>query len=143
MDSQIKTTNQQQTQENQSVASVQPVGSVHKEQGIAGVSEKSEFIRPSALETGPVLSPEEKEAGVGKINPPEDQYRVDRVGTGLTRVTPVSLQPDGTVVFPMTEKEALRTIKTTSLDDSRHWLAVLIEKIFQRLKAMGKNIVTN
>lgn len=50
--------------------------------------------------------------------------------------TPVHTKPLGTVKLPMSEEEALKTIKTTRNTDSRHWLAVLIEKICKAVKSL-------
>lgn len=107
-----------------------PVSAPQKEQQPA----VSEFLKPSEAE--PVIQPELSEAGVEKVKEVPDLTLEDKKA-GLEPAkesVPVSTTPSGLVQLPMTEEEAVRTIKTTSVSDSRHWLAVLVEKVFQLLK---------
>lgn len=112
---------------------VAPVSVPQKEQQPVS-PEISEFVKPSEAE--PVIHPELAEAGVEKVKEVPDLTLEDRKA-GLSAAkesVPVSTTPSGLVQLPMTEEEAKRTIKTTSVSDSRHWLAVLVEKVFQLLK---------
>lgn len=99
-------------------------------------SEISEIIRASEKE--PSVPKEMREAGVEEVS---DRFPLTREHTdfGIQHAgesTPVHTQPLGTVKLPMSEEEALKTIKTTSNTDSRHWLAVLIEKIYKAIKGL-------
>lgn len=112
---------------------VTPVSVPQKEQQPVS-SEVSEFVKPSEAE--PVIHPELSEVGVEKVKEVPDLTLEDKKA-GLepsSESVPVSTAPSGLVQLPMTEEEALRTIKTTKASDSRHWLAVLVEKVFQLLK---------
>lgn len=117
--------------QDQSVAT--PVSAPQKEQQPVS-SEVSEFVKPSEAE--PVIHPELAEAGVEKIKEVPDLTLEDKKA-GLSAAkesVPVSTVPSGLVQLPMTEEEARRTIKTTKPSDSRHWWAVLVEKVYQFLK---------
>lgn len=110
-----------------------PVSVPQKEQQPVS-SEVSEFVKPSEAE--PVIHPELSEVGVEKVKEVPDLTLEDKKA-GLEPAkesVPVSTAPSGLVQLLMTEEEAERTIKTTSVSDSRHWLAVLVEKVFQLLK---------
>lgn len=121
------------TNQTQDQPVVAPVSVPQKEQQPVS-PEISEFVKPSEAE--PVIHPELAEAGVEKVKEVPDLTLEDRKA-GLSAAkesVPVSTTPSGLVQLPMTEEEAKRTIKTTSVSDSRHWLAVLVEKVFQLLK---------
>lgn len=110
-----------------------PLSAPQKEQQPVA-SETSEFIKPSEAE--PIIHPELAEAGVEKVKEVPDLTLEDKKA-GLSAAkesVPVSTAPSGLVQLPMTEEEARQTIKKTSISDSRHWLAVLVEKVFQLLK---------
>lgn len=112
---------------------VTPVSAPQKEQQPVP-SEVSEFVKPS--EAGPVIHPELREVGVKEVTEVPDLTLEDKKA-GLSAAkesVPVSTAPSGLVQLPMTEEEARHTIKTTSISDSRHWLAVLVEKVSQFLK---------
>lgn len=81
-----------------------------------------------------VTTPREvKEAGVEEVSdrlPLTDEHRavgMEHAGES----TPVDTQPK----LSMSENEALKIIKTTKNSDSKHWLAVLVEKIYKILKS--------
>lgn len=126
-----QTQDQPQVQGQQPVAT--PVGTPQKEQQPVS-SEVSEFVKPS--ETEPVIHPELSEVGVEKVKEvPELTLEDKKAGLSAAKESvPVSTAPSGLVQLPMTEEEALRTIKTTNVSDSRHWLAVLVEKVSQLLR---------
>lgn len=112
---------------------VTPVSTPQKEQQPV-VSPVSEFVKPSEAE--PTIHPELAEVGVEKVKEVPDLTLEDKKA-GLSAAkesVPVSTAPSGLVQLPMTEEEARRTIKTTSVSDSRHWLAFLIEKVSKLLK---------
>lgn len=112
----------------------QPVGSVQKEQAPAVYQEHvqtekaEEYLKQSEVE--PSLHPEVADAGVEISNaqaaPLAKQANIEPAKESV----PVVTMPSGSVKLPMTEKEALKIIKTTSVKDSKHWLAVLVEKIY-------------
>ena len=114
-----------------------PIGLPQKEQ--APIVEKGavapEVITPSEPE--PKIDQEVKEAGVEKVS---DKLTLtdEHKALGIEHAkesTPVATKTLDTIKLPMSEEETLRTIKTTSKSDSKHWLAVLIEKIYKILKS--------
>ncbi|MBI1982525.1 MAG: hypothetical protein HYU49_01805 [Candidatus Levybacteria bacterium] len=112
---------------------VTPVSAPQKEQQ-PPASSVSEFVKPSEAE--PAIHPELAEVGVEKVSEvPELTLEDKKAGLAPAKESvPVLTQPSGLIQLPMTEEEARRTIKTTNVSDSRHWLAVLVEKMFQILK---------
>ena len=95
-----------------------------------------EPIQPS--ETEPSLDKEVSEAGVEKVSE-SPQLSEDQKQAGIAyakEATPVSTTPSGNIVLPMTEEEAIKIIKTTDASDSKHWLAILIERIFQQIRML-------
>lgn len=99
-------------------------------------SEVSEIIEASEKE--PVVPPEVREAGVEQV-PDKLTLTDEHKALGIEHAgesTPAHTQLLGTVKLPMSEEEALKTIKTTSNTDSKHWLAVLIEKIYKIIKGL-------
>lgn len=113
-----------------------PVGSVEKEQAPINPKVESQIIKAS--EEGPIIPKEVRDAGVEQVSdmpPLTDEDKI--VGIGYSgESNPVHTQPLGMVKLPMSEEEALKTIKTTSNTDSRHWLAVLIGKIYKAVKGL-------
>ena len=107
-----------------------PVGTPQKEQQPVP-SEVSEFVKPSQVE--PAIHPELAEVGVERVSEiPELTLEDKKAGLSAAKESvPVPTTPQGLVQLPMTEEEARRTIKTTNASDSRHWLAVLVEKVRQ------------
>ncbi|MFH1832893.1 MAG: hypothetical protein ABH816_01850 [Candidatus Levyibacteriota bacterium] len=95
---------------------------------------QEEWVKPSQAE--PEIQPEVEEAGVEKVSElPRITEEHKQVGIEHAKEsTPVQTKPSGTIQLPMTEKEADSQIKSTKNTDSPHWLAVLIKKIFKRLK---------
>lgn len=120
-----------QPQQPQSVPVGSSVVKEHEPETIA-----VEPIQPS--ETEPYLDKEEKEAGVEKVSE-SPQLSEDQKQAGIAyakETTPVSTTPSSNIVLPMTEEEAIKIIKTTNAADSKHWLAVLIERIFQQIRML-------
>lgn len=122
----------------QPVGQSSPVGLSQKEQAPISAkveSEVSEIIEESAKE--PSVPTEVREAGVEIVS--DDLTLTDEhKAIGMEHAgesTPVSTQPSGLTKI-MSEEEALKTIKTTSNADSKHWLAVLIEKIYKAIKSL-------
>ena len=95
-----------------------------------------EPIQPS--ETEPSLDKEIAETGVETVSEsPQLSYDQKKAGIEYAKENvPVSTTPSGSIVLPMTEEEAIKIIKTTDTSDSKHWLAVLIERIFQQIKML-------
>ncbi len=99
---------------------------------------QTEYIKPSGAETSPIIPPEVAEHGVEavldhekpKITPEHKQVGIEPAKEAV----PVVTQPQGTVQLPMSEEDALNTIKTTSASESKHWLAVLVEKAYKHLR---------
>ncbi|MDO8461146.1 MAG: hypothetical protein Q7S38_01745 [bacterium] len=93
-----------------------------------------EPIQPSEKE--PSLDKEVAETGVETVSEsPQLSYDQKKAGVDYARENvPVSTTPSANIVLPMTEEEAIKIIKTTNISDSKHWLAVLIERIFQQIK---------
>lgn len=133
---------------------VSPVSTPHKEAGslhLEGVMASpaqpdtfqvntEELIVPSEPE--PIIQEELAEHGVEATKDHEKPHVTAehrKVGIEPAKEsTPVLTQPTGTVQLPMTEEEALKTIKTTSTKDSKHWLARLIEKVYRQLRGGEK-----
>lgn len=127
-------------QQQQQQPTAQTVGSVAKEHGPVGVSE---FIKPSGPEIAPVIPPEVAEHGVEAVTTPERPQLTEHHKTiGMEHAkesVPAPIQPASTshIQLPMTEEEALQTIKTTGVNDSKHWLAILIEKVYKKLQKLA------
>jgi len=126
----------QQDQNVTNVATSSSVGSVQKEQAPISAkveSQISEIIEAS--EKSPTIPTEVKEAGVEEVSDKltlTDEHRA--IGMEHAKEsTPVLNQ--ASVAKIMSEEEALKTIKTTSKSESKHWFAVLIEKIYKILKS--------
>lgn len=144
-DTQVKANNQQtqqpaQGQRNAQGFLAQPIGTMQKEH-VVTLPQTNEFVKPSEAE--PVLTPEVEKAGVEKVaefpQVREEQYKVGI--RPAKESVPVSTEPLGEVKLPpIPEQEVLREIKATKNDDSRHWLMVLFEKIYQQIRAMHKKI---
>lgn len=97
-------------------------------------------IQPS--ETEPSLDREVAETGVETVSEsPQLSYDQKKAGVEYAKENvPVSTTPSGNIVLPMTEEEAIKIIKTTNTSDSKHWLAVLIERIFQKIRILHKSM---
>lgn len=124
-----------------------PVSTPHKEAGpfhLAGVhsdtsevsSQIEELIVPSEPE--PIIQDELAEHGVeAVVDHEKPKITTEHIKVGLEPAkesTPVATQPSGFVQLPMTEEEAVKTIKTTKITESKHWLAMLIEKVYLQLR---------
>lgn len=112
-----------------------PVSAPQKEMGPVGTAEA--YIAPSPSESMPTISPEVSMHAEAVENPETPKLNTEHKQAGIEAAkesTPVSTTPTGTIQLPMNEAEALKTIKTTSYSDSKHWLALLIEKIYQKLR---------
>lgn len=138
-----------QTQGVQSMPSkvaIQPVGSIQKEQGPLAYQEPiqdvakhqvaEEYLMPSESES---LPKEVGEAGVEVVSKKHDIATfAKQAGIEPAKESvPVSTTPTSSIQLPMTEKEALHVIKTTNAREARHWMAVLVEKIYEQLRGVG------
>lgn len=142
--SQLKTQNLNQDDvQSQAQVTPQPVGSVAKELGPIGssVEVKPEvYIQPSGAETQPEVAVELKEYGVEAVtNQEKPQLTEHHKNIGLRPAkesvpAPTQVTSSSHVQLPMTEEEALKKIKSTSTKDSKHWLAVLVEKVYKQLR---------
>lgn len=126
----------------ESALPVTPVGTMQKEAGIINPRETkdvNEIIKSDEAEL--LLHPEVAEAGVEKVVEfpavKKDQYEAGI--RPAKESTPVITQPSGMVTLPMTDKEALRTIKTAKVEESRFWLASLVDKLCQKLGLAAGN----
>ena len=125
----------------QPVAAPTPVSLPQKEQApIISKDLEAELIKPSEPE--PKIPQEVKDAGVEAVK--ETPHLTDEhKALGIEHAkesTPVLTAPLGKVKLPITEGEALNIIKTTKVSDSKHWFAVLIEKIYKQLRLMRGKI---
>ena len=103
----------------------------------------AELIKPSEPE--PNIPQEVKDVGVEAVKETPQLTEEHKVA-GIEHAkesTPVSTQPLAKVKLPMSEEEALKIIKTTKNSDSKHWLAVLIEKIYKQLRVMRGKLARN
>ncbi|MBP6882666.1 MAG: hypothetical protein KBC15_03905 [Candidatus Levybacteria bacterium] len=96
----------------------------------------AEYIRPT--EVAPVIPQEVAEAGV-EIAPDREQPQLDEThnAAGVTHSEPANIPhptaPTGSVVLPYTFEQATQIEKTTSEDDSEHWLVLLSKYIMRKL----------
>ena len=119
---------------------VAPVSLPQKEQApIISNDLASELIKPSEEE--PKIPQEVKE--IVKVESDKIPLTEEHKALGIKHAKESTLaqtQPSGMVKLPMTENEALKIIKTTKNSDSKHWLAVLIEKIYKQLRVVREKI---
>lgn len=119
------------------------VGSIQKEQGPTVYQEpdekieqqqgEEEYLKPSEIET---LPKEVQEAGVEVTTKHDVASFVKPTGIEPAKEsTPVITSPSGNIKLPP-EKEVLKILKTTSVKDSKHWMAFLIEKIYEQLRVI-------
>lgn len=148
--SQLKTqnTNQDdnQVQQPPQVAPSHPVGSISKEFGPIGASvevKPEEYIKPSGAEVEPIIPDEVKEHIEVVSDREKPQLTPSHKAVGIhpaKESVSVAVHPQQTIVLPMTEEEALHTIKTTGVTDSKHWLAILIEKAYEQMRNVHRKI---
>lgn len=140
MDNSLPNTTQN-SQQQQSPA--QPVGSVAKEFGPIGASVESkpeEYIQPSGTETQPEVSAELQEHGVEAVtNQERPQLTEQDKKAGIEHAkesvpAPTQVTTLSHVQFPMTEEEAEQKFKTTKMDDSDHWLAALVKRVYEKMR---------
>ncbi|QQG40795.1 MAG: hypothetical protein HYV37_00525 [Candidatus Levyibacteriota bacterium] len=116
----------------------QPVGSVAKEHGPI-----EEYIKSSGAELELII-PEELKNHVEVVSDrekPQLTHHHKAVGIHPAKESvSVAVQPQQVIQLPMTEEEALQAIKTTSISDSKHWMAVLIEKVYEHIRNMHRRI---
>ncbi len=121
------------------VAPAQPVGSVAKEHVPVSSQKIESFIEPNGAETQPEVSVELKEHGVEAVADSEKPKLTEHhknIGLRPAKESvpaPTQVTSSSYIKLPMTEEEAQKIIKTTSIKDSKHWLAVLIEKVYKQL----------
>lgn len=130
MNNDSKTADQLQPQT--PTAPISLVGVPNKEAATA----VSEFVRPAGPEVKPSLSPEVSEAGVEvKTDRPDLTFEHKEIGLDHAGATqPVLTIPTGKVRLPMTEEEVANQLKVGQDDDSRKWLAGVIDRV---IKALG------
>lgn len=145
---------QVQSQQQQPQQPVYPVGSVAKEHGplrqaqgeLSTIDVQEEYIQPSGAEAKAEVSVELQEYGVEAI---EEQERPnltkDHKAVGIEHAkesvpAPTQVTTSSHVQLPMTEEEALQTIKTTGASDSKHWLAMLVEKMYEKMRFVHSNL---
>lgn len=109
------------------------VGLAQKEQApvvsATVASEVSSIIRES--ETKHNIPQEVRDAGLEEVREKFDLAH-QQIETGVE--SPRESKPVVRPEVPMEELEALEIIRTTKKSDSRHWLAVLVEKIFKQFR---------
>ena len=117
------------------VPPVPPVSLPQKEIAPILSKDKTEELITRSEEEPKILQ-EVRDAGVEAVSDKPHLTKEDKL-VGLDHAkesTPVKTSPSGNIKLPMTEKEALNIIKTTRKSDSRHWFAVLIEKIYKQFR---------
>lgn len=119
---------------------VVPVGQPNKEFGPVATSD---VLKPT--ETAPVISPEVAEHGVEVVKSTETvPLTLEDQKHGVTHAKetmPVHTEPKGMVTLPLTQQQAVATLKTTkSVKESIAWLAVLVLK---QLKRMHEKIMSS
>ncbi len=120
------------------------VGSVAKEHGPA--SQRGEpirqeaYIQPSGAETQAEVSPELQEHGVeAVVDQEKPQLTEAHTNIGLRHAkesvpAPTKATSSSHIKLPMTEEEADQKFKTTKVDDSDHWFAALVKKVYRQLR---------
>lgn len=128
----------------------QSVGSVAKEFGPIGTSVESkpqEYIQPSGAEIQPEVPVELQEYGVEVVSNQEKPNLTEHhenIGIRHAKESvpaPTQVTTSSHIQLPMTEEEALKTIKTTGTSDSKHWLAVLVEKVYEKMRLVHGKII--
>ncbi|GEM_PF-5555721 len=139
---QQKTSDDTTSQQNTSQVSY-PVGSVAKEYGPISTqafeSKPEEYLTPSGAEAEPSIPSELAEHGVEAVPNQERPSLSDhhkQVGIQHAKeTTPVATAPQGVVQLPP-EAEVQHVLKTTKVSDSKHWLAALVEKVYEKLRLL-------
>lgn len=138
--------NDQTTSQIQGVPPIaQPATPVSVPQKEVGPPVVADYIQPSGAEVKASLSPEVAQhvEAVKNAERPELTEEDKKMGVTLAKETvPVHAAPTGMVKLPLTEEEARNIEKTTSMTDSRHWLAFLIDKVYRQLRAMHRKITS-
>lgn len=138
---------QVQSQQQQPQQPPQPVGSVAKEfgplrqaQGEPVEGKPEEYIQPSGAETQPEVPVELQEHGVEAIATPErPQLTEHHTNIGIRHAkesvpAPTQVTSSSHIQFQMTEEEADQRFNTTKMDDSDHWLAALVKRMYKKLR---------
>jgi len=128
---------QAQTPQEDQKASISSVGG-HKEAG-PGVVKSNEALSPSTPELE--LPAEMKEMGAEtKSEIPSFPEAVEKIGVRHAKeTTPVTTQPTGVVILPMTKTQTQTILKKhKKIRDSLIWLAMLIFRQWQIAEKKGK-----
>lgn len=113
---------------------VSAAGTMHKEAGLPLPT--TELIRPTEVE--PIIPPEVAEYGVEAVKDHEKpELSLEDKKGGLEpakEAVPVPTQPSGLITLPMTQAQAMQTLKKTkSVSESVAWLAVLVIKHLRQM----------
>lgn len=143
-----------QVQQQSQQPPAQPVGSVAKEfgplrqaQGEPVEGKPEEYIQPSGAETQPEVPVELQEHGVEVVPDQEKPNLTEHhANIGIRHAkesvpAPTQVTSSSHIQFPMTEEEALQIIKTTGTSDSKHWLAMLVEKVYEKMRFVHGKII--
>lgn len=117
----------------------QEIGRAKPEHGPIGNNQERVYITESQPEIK--LHPEVEKAGV-EVAPPEEIKVLEQVTriAGLEpakEAVPVNTEPTGKVQLPplpFSNTEVDQVIKTTKLNESKHWLAALTKYVIESIK---------
>jgi len=113
-----------------------PMSGPHKEAGPVYQAPVSEYVRPT--EVTPQIPLEVAESGVeASPNIEQPQLTQEHKAVGIQHAkeaTPVAIPTHPTVQLPYTPLEAKEIEKTTSITESKHWLAALTEYLLKKIQ---------
>jgi len=116
-----------------------PMSGPHKEAGPIQQAPVSEYVRPT--EVTPQIPLEVAEAGVEATpNSEQPQLTQEHKAVGIQHAketTPVAIPTHPTVQLPYTPLEAKQIEKTTSISESKHWLAALTEYLLKKIQGVA------
>lgn len=112
-----------------------PISVPHKEQAVSSA--------PSNSEAAPLIIPTEQEPVISQEVAPiieriSEEPKITeahkQIGLELAKESvPVSTQPTGLVHIPWPAEEVQKIKRTTATNDSKHWLAILFERVLKQL----------
>ena len=116
-------------------ATIQPISGPKEYVPSSNQPIAAEIVKPT--ETEPIISPEVKEAGAEVVpNSEHIDIKTELKEAGVEPIktaAPVLVAPTGSIVLPMTEEEAIKTIKTAPPTFSARWLATEVTKHLLRV----------
>jgi len=115
-----------------------PISGPHKETGPVMQAPVSEYLRPT--EVVPQISAEAAEAGVEE-SPNMEQFQLtsEHTAVGIKHAgnaMPVAIPTQPAMQLPYTPLEAKEVVRSTSIAESKHWLASLTEFLLKKIQGV-------